>query len=309
MKIGLLLFILLALFAVACGSNETYNASASGNRFNDEHESLNLEEVDYDGDEVGDLPNADLTSNSSEDETLEILEQNEDTISNLQVNTLDNIEEINGSSSAAPSNDLVETQETFEHGDISITYPQFISEDAENIQELNELIKNIALSVLDQYGEDTAGLSMDVTYELSLLTEDFISIVFEGLSFMEGAIRPNRIFYTLNIDLETMQRVRLTDVVHVDEGLANLLLSGEVPPLDPNQASVLEEIDIDRMTERLRNADPDDWAHAVFSYYTADKLVISVDLLHVQGHHALYEILYTNENIEFQDQFSGFFGI
>jgi len=77
MKTGLLLLMLLAFFAVACGSSDTYNASASGNRFNDEQESYEQNES-LNPEEVGDLSNADLTSDSSEDETLEILEQSED---------------------------------------------------------------------------------------------------------------------------------------------------------------------------------------------------------------------------------------
>lgn len=304
MKVRLLFCMIFAFFTVACYSSgrsgyvSRFEGSSDLQELYEQYENSNLENVDYD--DNGE--NSDLANGFSEDGAHE----GDGPIFNSQVETFDNSGMVCDLVLDISANiNMIQTQEIFEQGNISITYPQFeSSEDIEKIQELNELIMDTALSVLDPLGEYIDDFTKDITYRISLHTNDFISIIFEGYSNMVGAAGPNLMFYTLNVDLETMQKIRLTDVVHVDEGFANLLLNGEFTPVNPDQIVVLEGFDTERMLERLLDAD----SREAYSYFTEDKLGISLVVQRVLGHYARFEILFTNENIQYQYGFKGNFG-
>jgi len=297
LRVRLLLCIVFALFTVACyGFTPSYVNSFEGSaEIYEQDESSSAEDVDYySNEESSDLIN-------TEGETLEV-----DAIFNSQIEPFDADREVSGLANDASSNaNMIETQATFEQGDISIIYPQFeSSEDAERIQELNDMIRDYALNILEPLEGDFDDFTIDITYRIPLLTDDFISIIFEGYYGMRGAAGPSLMFYTLNVNLETMQRVTLSDVVHVDEGFANLLLDGEFTLVNQASLSILEDLDTERMLARLLNAD----SHDAFSYYTEDKLGISLVVGRGAGHNVVLEILYTNENIEFHDDYASHFG-
>lgn len=179
---------------------------------------------------------------------------------------------------------------------ISIEYPVVSGlSDEVNQKKINELIKAEALKVYNTYyceDRDYLGhLNLDIEYTISLENEYILSIQYYGLGNLENAPHPHKLFYTTNIDMMMGNRLRLVDLVNIEEELINMFISGKFEPL----CQVQDEFDLgyygsyDGAEESFINADN---MESVFSYLTNDSLGISIPVSHAIGGHAEFEIKY-----------------
>lgn len=185
--------------------------------------------------------------------------------------------------------------------DISIQYP-VISGLSNKIkqQKINDTIKANALKVYNYYDyPDREHLDLDIEYLVSLKSDCILSIQYFGLGYIKGAAHPNKLFYTTTIDIKTGNRLRLLDLVNVEEGLLDMFVNGEFKPLCPKQEESALELykNYDELKKLFINADNMDYIGTdmqsdVFSYLTKDSLGISVPVAFAIGGHAEFEIEY-----------------
>jgi len=89
---------------------------------------------------------------------------------------------------------------------------------------INELIFNdIKISISDLLYQEN--ITLHVEYEIKLMNDRLLSIVYTGIGFMEGAARPYRFFHTINIDMKSGVIITMNDVINDYESLIDLLLS------------------------------------------------------------------------------------
>ncbi len=187
-----------------------------------------------------------------------------------------------------------------DNNNISIEYPVVtgLSDEANQIK-TNKLIKAEALKVYDYYNDDRDSyghLKLHILYDISLESEHILSIRYAGWADLEGLMHPHKWYYTTNIDMMTGNRLRLADMVSIEEGFINMFISGEFEPLCVEQVENEDgELDLgyygsyDTAEEGFINADN---MGSIFSYLTKDTLGIVIPVSHAIGGNAQLEIRY-----------------
>ena len=193
------------------------------------------------------------------------------------------------------SYDISTMKYTLEDDDssISIKYPVISGLNDEIKQKtINELIMAEALKVYNYYDyEDRGHLGLEIEFCVSLASDYVLSIQYYGLGYVEKAAHPHKLFYTTNIDMLTGIRLRLVDLINMDDELINMFINGEFQHVGP----LVEVPDLgfygnyDFAKESFINADN---MGSEFSYLTGDSLGISIPVAHAIGGHAEFEIKY-----------------
>lgn len=188
---------------------------------------------------------------------------------------------------------------------IIINYPQIINLGDNNRQStVNQLIKNDVLSyVNNNIAQDAA---LELKYSVKLQTSDLLSIKYSGVAMGKGAAHPNNIFYTTNINIKNGTKIRLSDVVKIDQNLVSALKKGQYIDLEAKYTKA-EEAEIIKYVNNISNndlikyfsgADSADIENinqwSTFSYLTKDSIVISIIVPHALGDHAEFGIEYKN---------------
>jgi len=180
-----------------------------------------------------------------------------------------------------------------EYNNIKIEYPVIIGLSDENMQKtINEIIMVEALNVYNYYDyEDRGHLELDVTFNIALEDESVLSIQYYGLGYVENAAHPNKLFYTTNIDMLTGVKMRLANLLDIEDDFVSMFIGGEFNHVGP----LGEEPDLgyygshDMAKEGLISADNEG---SIFSYLTNDSIGISIPVSHAIGGFALFEIDY-----------------
>ena len=175
---------------------------------------------------------------------------------------------------------------------IIIKYPQIIDMNNANKNALiNELIKGNALKSLSFYNTETDLYSLDISYKIELYTTELISIVFSGVGYVKDGAYPNRIFYTVNIDLNKCKVLVLTDRININTSFIEELIkpNTEYDEYKNHQLNYLENLNQDDLIKWLQDTDK---SSGFYSYYTKDSLGISFPIPHSIGDHVELEISY-----------------
>ncbi|WP_164931519.1 PdaC/SigV domain-containing protein [Longirhabdus pacifica] len=183
---------------------------------------------------------------------------------------------------------------------IIINYPQLSNvEDITKQKAINAIIKNESLKVLSTYDASVENLTLKINYEIKFNDTDIISIAYSGVGYVKGAAHPNKLYYTTNVNVEKATKLRLEDMITLDEKFVQKILNGEFTVLNEDQETVLSLYTNDELMERLTYADTmgenDRYTYA-FSYFTEDVLGISFSVPYGAGSHLEIEIHY--EEIE-----------
>lgn len=196
-------------------------------------------------------------------------------------------------------------QNVYKKQNIIINYPQIINLGDNNRQStINQLIKNDVLSyVNNNIAQDAA---LELKYSVKLQTSDLLSIKYSGVAMGKGAAHPNNIFYTTNINIKNGTKIRLSDVVKIDQNLVSALKKGQYIDLEAKYTKA-EEAEIIKYVNNISNndlikyfsgADSADIENinqwSTFSYLTKDSIVISIIVPHALGDHAEFGIEYKN---------------
>ncbi|WP_127529794.1 polysaccharide deacetylase family protein [Paenibacillus kobensis] len=203
------------------------------------------------------------------------------------------------------------TEADYTSGNMSIKYPQITGlDDAGRQNKINELIRNESLKVLHYYTDPgnqgiPDNLDLDITYQIALKDANRLSIQYAGLGDVAGAAHPNNLFYTTNIDLANGTKLRLNDVVVIDEHFIDKLWNGQFTVPEHTAASKSDIVDALKMwskSELLQQFNHSDSLDEIgtasqsdiFSYFTKDSVGISIPVSHALGDHAEFEIKYSD---------------
>lgn len=192
---------------------------------------------------------------------------------------------------------------SFSQDQIFIEYPQIKGlGDVAREQATNDYIKNDIWNsqvseVVESYKDFDMyiKLSVDMRYNVTLRTEKLLSIEYTGWAYIEGSAHPNNYFYGVTIDLEKVERLKLSDFVTIDGKLVEKLRSSAktIKLFDgaAENNAVIEEI--------LGNLQDGDDHFPIWALHNdrectfclkPDALVVSVYISHAAGDYALLEI-------------------
>ncbi|MCL2141187.1 MAG: hypothetical protein FWH42_05975 [Dehalococcoidia bacterium] len=184
---------------------------------------------------------------------------------------------------------------------IKIDYPIFPTYGVD----VNKMIKTEALRPLEAYSligfhtleEVNARLLMEASYEIKHETKDCISIAFSGLEYLEGSAYPVGMFYTVNIDLVAVKKIRLADRVVIDDNLMSALYRAAEKQLTSSQYEyyIREDNygDKGKLMLYLNSADADGEGfenYRVFSYFTPNVVGIVLPIIHALGDYLIIEV-------------------
>ncbi|KAF6579191.1 DUF4163 domain-containing protein [Paenibacillus sp. EKM212P] len=182
-----------------------------------------------------------------------------------------------------------------EHG-IVIKYPQITKlKDTAKQKSLNQILKTEALEGLHDYADSNSGVHVEIDYEIKRQSERFLSVQYTGVRYVKDAAYPSHMFYTTNLDMKQASRIKLRDLVKVEKSFIELIKSGKITAVQPEQQGLISDFTKDDLIQLLANADvtkgsPAEAEMESFSYLTSDSLGISIPVAHAVGDHAEYEI-------------------
>jgi hypothetical protein len=121
-------------------------------------------------------------------------------------------------STQGSNNDLYYiTQLSYVDKEIKLNYPQINGLSDRNRQEkINELIKGEAIKVLNYYENAGEEVSLGINYDITWMGTNLLSIQYSGVEYINGAAYPINLFYTTNIDIYNVNKVKLADFVNIN---------------------------------------------------------------------------------------------
>jgi hypothetical protein len=190
------------------------------------------------------------------------------------------------------------TDEKLDLGDkITGVYPRISGlSDPEMQDTMNQLIRDEAMSFINYFkeGDVTIELSYDVPWKGSRL----LSLRYYMYYNADGAAHPNNNYTTLNIDLMSGKRVRLSDIVNIDDDYAKTMreYSTYTGPLE--NSAELDEFMADNLSVQdataFSHADYSTDYYGMYTYFTENTIGFNLVIPHALGDYALYELNLAN---------------
>lgn len=173
---------------------------------------------------------------------------------------------------------------------VKIIYPQIFKSDMNTIDNMiNDRIKNEALSVLSEYESDMQDVSLDIRYEIALMNDKNLSIIFKGEGCAVGANHNNKHFYTLNLDLESSKKMYLNELVDTNRLFDFIIKKNYAFTMyDDFESMDMYCVNDFIQFEQISNCDYHD--SEMCSYFTEDLIGISIPVPYAIGGHKEIEI-------------------
>lgn len=181
--------------------------------------------------------------------------------------------------------------QTYADKGIQISYPQVTGmTDVKKQEKINAQLKGDALRPLG-YFPDLSSVGMDINYEIKLQNSHILSIVFSGTTDTCGGSHPVGQFYTTNINVTTGKKLRLRDLVSIDDNFMKNIKQGNLIANSP-QVTWGKLSSADAELKRAFN-EADGIGHFdVNSYYTESSVGINICVEHAYGDNAQLEVNY-----------------
>lgn len=181
---------------------------------------------------------------------------------------------------------------------VILRFPQLVGV---NLDKVNDRIQQACLHYATEiYGEGYTDLEMQVDYHLTFHSDEWVSITFHGYANIQSAPYPVSLIKTMNFHLQDGTRIKLGDIYTIDLSFVKRFrkaftqqFKNTAKPEDSDtwQGIVNAGTDAEWCTY-LKNADLST-ENEIQSYLTADKIGISVGVLHALGDHFEVEIPYS----------------
>ncbi|MDT8900760.1 hypothetical protein [Anaeroselena agilis] len=197
--------------------------------------------------------------------------------------------------------------------DIAIRYPQIVNlGDEERQIRINDLIRSEAVPGQFIDYTDKRLFTLPIDYKITWQSDNLLSIQYSGMGYVKGTPHPNHFFYTTNIDIVQVQKVKLKDIVRIDEDFVEKFRHENIRTVSPHPGALsgkkilIDSTPFNKVDDTVRHfyeADEVDLKGRLpsnYCYFTPDSLGISVDAPHFMGGHAEFEIKYEDiaENIK-----------
>ena len=198
------------------------------------------------------------------------------------------------------------TTAEFNQDSIHIKYPQISGlADASVEKAVNDLIKNDIWDsqvgeTIDAYQDETIKLDLDMGYEVTLSTNEMLSVMYTGSAYIEGGVHPSNMFHAITLDLKSGNRLYLSDFTQIDGRLIkklkqsisihNFVTDNEIQ--DKTQLTELRDglsNEIQDQDEKFMIWDLKNQGDSAF-YLTKDALVIRTYVSHAAGDYALVDL-------------------
>lgn len=153
------------------------------------------------------------------------------------------------------------------------------------------------LALCERYtvkGKDFLSMSLDLDAELKLMDDNVISIVYAGELTDKSAAHPTHLFYSLNLDADTLEPVLFSDTYIIDGQLYDIVCENSAEAMTEkwgeNYAAELGNFaDVICDAERFAAGIADG---SIYHYYTEDKVGMSFSVPFVLGGHIEIEVPY-----------------
>lgn len=192
------------------------------------------------------------------------------------------------------------TKQIYKKQNVTIAYPQIIKlSDTNKQKKINEIIKKDALELLSHYKSPYNEFSVQINYNIKSNTANVLSIQYSGLENFKNTPHPTNLFFTTNININKAKKIKLSDVVTINETLikkfrnAKYVSSSEVSSELKKAISLeLGRLNNAQLIKMFKNAETSN--SRCFSYLTKDSLGISINVPHPVGDHAEFEIKFND---------------
>lgn len=196
----------------------------------------------------------------------------------------------------------------YRKNNVIISYPKvFDLKDTQKQNKINRLIKEHALKVANhQYKLDNDTLT-EISYYIELKTNDILSITYNITKF-KGKDREYMYFtYPTNIDINSGHRLRLKDIIKIDDDFIEKIRNGHFETYKNNPNIDLNKIFNRNILKKLLEADSQENIGVrdesyIFTYLTSDHIYIGLDGTHVGKGYVGLKIKYKDilENIKLE---------
>lgn len=133
---------------------------------------------------------------------------------------------------------------------------------------------------------------LHISSRLSFESEEFISIVFTGKYNLKSAAHPNDVFFSINVDVRSVERVGVADVCTVDDTLYNAFLQyANSDRITRDELMSLNVFKKDTFIEGLTQEPK----KGFYSYFTPTHIGISYPVVYALGDHVEAEIPKTGD--------------
>ena len=200
-------------------------------------------------------------------------------------------------STEAPTQSTETAPETYTSGKISIQYPAVQEmEDTAKQDQINQLLKGNALSVIKANGLDDSKDSLTVKCKVISADRKRLTAAYTGTLTVENAAHPVDLFYSNTVNLTQVQNIGLSDYTDAYT-MAGYVLSDDVEFSGISadvEAQVLEfrnTLDIDTLTAIFDSADfplasEEIWPES-FSYEKQGTIYFSMPVPHAMGDYVI----------------------
>lgn len=169
------------------------------------------------------------------------------------------------------------------NSNIKISYPQIIS-DTVDLNTVNKVIYEQIISFPNFiYGTDYTDLEVNIDYKV-FLSDEFISIAFNGWGNVKSAAYPTDHYFTINFSLDNYKRICLGDVYKVDTSFVNLFKTALLEQYDKEIVEIFEaDYNDEDIYKELLQCDQE--GSFCYSCFLQDKIIISMPVRHIGGDH------------------------
>jgi hypothetical protein len=193
-------------------------------------------------------------------------------------------------------------KQTYTDRKITINYPQVTKMSNSKKQDiLNAVIKSEAFHVLSWFSDsELDNFSMNLDYEVKWQSSELLSIKYSGVRYLKGAAYPTNVFFTTNLNMYEGSRVKLKDLVNIDENFVEKVKRGK---FSRETSREMFKFTNDKLIESFSTADSIGDS-STFSYFTNDSLGIKVSVIHALGDHVEFEVKYQDiaDNIKAENE-------
>lgn len=214
---------------------------------------------------------------------------------------------------------------TFHEKGIDASYPRILSGgSAVMLEDWNRIIKEDFDKIIQIYSfqpfpgptppsTDVVPTLLTVTYEVKSNTDSWLSILYRADYNSIYSAHPSNLVYTTNIDKRESQRLRLSDIINLNEAFVKEFRTWKLKENPENTKEIQEaiydyisHISDEELLAGFRSADHigsgNTWG--IYSYLTKDSLGISIEVPNYAGDHAEFEQALTNLEQYLKPEFS-----
>ena len=274
------------LWLSACSNGERNVASD----LNSENDAVENQETNTDNDAV------ENQETKAENDTVENKEQE----TNDNNGAVENQETAPNDESKVLYKENSFTSKQYTKGNINVSYPQLAHEDSGKANKMNSVITKDASYYFEKdYYEGYTG---EIKYHIPFVNDEFVSITYEGLLTSPINSYPINLTYSTLVNMETGEKIRLNDLVNLDDAFVKAFKQGEIVTDQSSEykqeiKKYIAGLDNQDLLKKFLEADKMNFPE-VFVYVTEDSIVVTIAVVHALGDFIRVQI--SKDNVSFK---------